>query len=113
MLAKSGQIANNRAGNARRRVGPQHAADFDFRAYTERDCFNLIDTQIGDTITEGDLALEPDTFPRYTLVRQKTMLRAAKTFFERGQRDPGCEWVPARDTFDECAGEVAQQRAAR
>jgi hypothetical protein len=80
---------------------------------TERDCFNLIGTQIGDTITEGDLALEPDTFVRYTLVRQKPMLRAAKTFFERGQRDPGCEWVPARDAFYECAGEVAQQRAAR
>jgi hypothetical protein len=64
-------------------------------------------------VTEGDLALEPDTFRRYTLVRQETMLRAAKTFFERGQRDPGCAWVPERDAFDVCAGEVAQQRAAR
>jgi len=95
----------------------EHVGDFGYivcgSVPTERDCFNLIDIQIGDTIPEGDLALEPDTFPRDTLVRQKTMLRAAKTFFERGQRDPGCEWVPARDAFYECAGEVAQQRAAR
>jgi hypothetical protein len=29
------------------------------------------------------------------------MLRAVKTFFERVERDSGCEWVPERDAFYE------------
>jgi hypothetical protein len=68
---------------------------------TERDYFNLIDSRLGDTITEGDLAHERHTFPRYALVGRETMLRATRTFFERGQRDAGCEWVPEREAFYE------------
>jgi hypothetical protein len=66
---------------------------------TERDYFNLIDSRLGDAITEGDLAHERHAFPRYALVGQEVMLRAAKAFFERGERDPSCEWVPERDAF--------------
>jgi hypothetical protein len=66
---------------------------------TEHDYFNLIDSRLGDTITEGDLALERTTFPRYALVGQEIMLLAAKTFFESGERNQGCEWVPEKDAF--------------
>src|SRR6516164_1768005 len=53
----------------------------------ERDYFNLIDSRLGDAITDGELALERHTFPRFALVGQETMLQAAKTFFESGARD--------------------------
>jgi hypothetical protein len=65
----------------------------------ERDYFNLIDRGLGDAIVEGDLAHERHVFPRHALVGRDTMLRAAKTFYESGQWDPGCEWVPERDAF--------------
>ena len=88
----------------------EHVGDFGYivcgSVPTERDCFNLIDTQIVDTITEGDLPLEPPTLPRYTLVRQKTMLRAAKTFFER------VHFGFDRQQFIECARGFLEHRAA-
>jgi hypothetical protein len=64
---------------------------------SDRDYFNLIDSRLGDEITQGYLAHELNSFPRYALVGQETLLRAAKTFFESGDRDPSCEWVPERD----------------
>lgn len=83
----------------------EHVGDFGYfvcgSVPTERDYFNLIDRQLGDAITAGCLALEHNTFPRYALVAQETMLRAAKTFFESGERDQRCEWVPEKDAFYE------------
>ena len=81
----------------------EHVEDFGYfvcgSVPTERDYFNLIDSRLGDGITEGSLVLERNTFPRYALVGQETMLRAAKTFFESGERDHHCEWVPEKDAF--------------
>ncbi len=68
---------------------------------TERDYFNLIDSQLGDAISEGYLAFERNTFPRHALVGQETMLGAARTFFESGERDQRCDWVPERDAVYE------------
>jgi hypothetical protein len=83
----------------------EHVGDFGYFVCgivpTARDYFNLIDSRLGDAITEGSLALERNTFPRYALVGQQTMLRAAKTFFESGERDQSCEWVPEREAFYE------------
>jgi hypothetical protein len=67
----------------------------------ERDYFNLIDSRLGDEITEGFLAHERHSFPRHTLVGQETMLRAARTFFRSGERDPTCEWVSEPDALYE------------
>jgi hypothetical protein len=67
--------------------------------WSDRGCFNLIESRLGDEITEGYLAHELNSFPRYALVSQETLLRAARTFYETGQRDPGCEWVPERDAI--------------
>lgn len=66
---------------------------------SDRDYINLIDSQLGDEITEGTLAHEPNLFPRYALVGEDLLLQAAKTFFEFGIRDPNCEWVPESDAF--------------
>ena len=83
----------------------EHVGDFGYFVCgslpTERDYLNLIDSQLGDAIAVGYLAYERSTFPRYALVRQDTMLRAAKTFFESGERDQRCEWVPEKDAFYE------------
>jgi len=68
---------------------------------TDRNCFNLIDPGLGDAITEGWLALERYTFPRYALVGQEMMLKAARTFFETGVRDLNGEWVSGKDAFYE------------
>jgi hypothetical protein len=65
----------------------------------DREYFNLIESGLGDEITEAYLAHELYSFPRYALVGQETLLRAARTFYETGQRDPNCEWVPERDAF--------------
>jgi hypothetical protein len=66
---------------------------------SDREYFNLIESRLGDEITEGRLAHELVSFPRYALVSQERLLRAAKTFFESGDRDPTCEWVPERDAM--------------
>jgi hypothetical protein len=81
----------------------EHVGDFGYFVCgslpTDCDYFNLIDSRLGDAISEGDLALERTTFPRYALVGQEIMLRAARTFFESGERDQRCEWVPESDAF--------------
>ena len=64
---------------------------------SDRDYFNLIESRLGDDITEARLAHELMSFPRYTLVSEDILLRATKTFFESGVRDPSCEWVLERD----------------
>jgi hypothetical protein len=66
-------------------------------APSDRDYFNLIESRLGDEITQGDLANELNSFPRYALVSEETLLRAAKAFYETGQRDPNCEWVREKD----------------
>ncbi|MBP3956074.1 hypothetical protein J8F10_12350 [Gemmata sp. G18] len=70
-------------------------------APSDRDYFNLIESRLGDEAVEGRLVHEQYFFARYALVSQDVVLRAAKRFFEHGDRDPGCEWVPERDvTYD-------------
>jgi Immunity protein Imm1 len=66
---------------------------------SDREYFNLVESSLGDEVTPGALAHENRSFPRYALVGAETLLRAARTFFETGQRDPTCEWVPERDAF--------------
>jgi hypothetical protein len=68
---------------------------------SDRDYVNLVDRTLGDEITPGTLCHETYLFPRYALVGPDTLLRAARTFFETGERDPTCEWVPERDAFYE------------
>jgi hypothetical protein len=61
---------------------------------TDREYFNLVDLGLGDGITPGVLAHEDNLFPRYALVGPDLLLRAVRTFFETGQRDPTCDWLP-------------------
>jgi hypothetical protein len=60
---------------------------------SDRDYFNLIESRLGDEITEGHLAHELICVPRHTLVSQATLIRAAKTFYDTGERESTCEWV--------------------
>lgn len=70
-------------------------------AHGDRNYFNLIESRLGDEAVEGYLVHQRHLFARYALVGQEAVLRAAKRFFEHGDRDPGCEWVLECDvTYD-------------
>jgi hypothetical protein len=65
----------------------------------EREYFTLIDRALGDDPVTAFDGGNTNDHPRHAFVSESLMLRAVAAFYETGQRDEGCEWVPDRDAM--------------
>lgn len=80
-----------------------HAAGLGYRVtgcgIGERDYFTLIDRRLGDEPVTAFDGGNTNEYPRYSFVSEPLLLTALKTYYDTGQRDSDCEWVPERDSI--------------